>query len=960
MVKLNTVLQALLATLTASVASAASANKTPNKFAKGTVLVELEDDESVDNFYSEMSHKASPRMNLTYSLFKGASIQLHDSDESSTDLQIAEISAMSKVKKVWPVRLYPVPDHEVVWTARDVDAPITMRKRQDEEADDYSTHVMTQVDLLRAEGITGEGIKIAIIDTGIDYMHPALGGCFGEGCLVTYGTDLVGDDYTGLNTPIPDDDPVDNCQGHGSHVAGIVAAGTNPYDFTGAAPDVTLGAYRVFGCVGEVGDDVLIAAYMQAFEEGSDIISASIGGSSGWSEDAWAVAVQRIVEQGVPCVISAGNDGAVGMWYASTAAVGKGITAIASFENTLAPTLQVESTFAVDGGESQTFGWTPGTPDDWANITMPLWPVDYDITDPANGCDPYPEDTPDLSDRIVLVRRGTCTFVQKIQNAREYGAQYVIVYNNVPGTANIQGVVDGLVGLAMVTADQGEEWIGMLESGSEVVVSMVDPEVAGQVLEVFDNTGIGGFASDFTSWGPSFEMDVKPQIAAPGGKILSTYPLALGGYAVLSGTSMACPLSAAVVALLGQARGTLDPTTIENVLSSTANAQLFNDGAQAYSYLAPVVQQGAGLIQAYAAAHVTSILSPSSLSFNDTNNFVEALNFTISNTGSEDVTFEIRHVGAATAYTFAAPGDLYPSEFPNELVELYATPDFSSTKVTVPAGGESMVTVSMTPPEADSSRYPVYSGYITLNSTTGGGGGYGNSTNSTSGGENLALPYIGVIGSIRDLTVLDGAYAAEGTTGTPLPVSEGESFTLPAQGTNATDADVLPMAVIGLAFGSAVVTCELMSNNKSLGNIDEFPSEWNPRDPIFTNFTGLMADGTYAEEGAYSFLIKALRVYGDRDRASDYDSDQTAEFSIVYAEAGEEPAESEAVSDSVTATATETASDDYSGTISTPITSDVPSVEPTMPAIPTSEEEITFPPSEPVSTATATATPRVG
>lgn len=72
---------------------------------------------------------------------------------------------------------------------------------------------------------------------------------------------------------------------------------------------MTLGAYRVFGCYDSVGDDVLIAAYNMAYEDGSDIITASIGGDNGWSEEPWAVAVQRIVEAGVPCPVAAGNEG---------------------------------------------------------------------------------------------------------------------------------------------------------------------------------------------------------------------------------------------------------------------------------------------------------------------------------------------------------------------------------------------------------------------------------------------------------------------------------------------------------------------------------------------------------------------------------------------------------------------------------------------------------------------------
>lgn len=78
---------------------------------------------------------------------------------------------------------------------------------------------MGSVDKLRNEGYLGDGISIAIIDTGVDYLHPALGGGFGPGYKVTYGYDLVGDAYNGLNTPVPDDDPMD-CAGHGTHVSG--------------------------------------------------------------------------------------------------------------------------------------------------------------------------------------------------------------------------------------------------------------------------------------------------------------------------------------------------------------------------------------------------------------------------------------------------------------------------------------------------------------------------------------------------------------------------------------------------------------------------------------------------------------------------------------------------------------------------------------------------------------------
>ncbi|RKO88397.1 peptidase S8/S53 domain-containing protein, partial [Blyttiomyces helicus] len=127
-------------------------------------------------------------------------------------------------------------------------------------------------------GFFGKGIKIGLIDTGVYYLHPALGGCFGTDehgrpCKISFGSDLVGDDY-GLNgnfTPVPDSDPLDNCssEGHGTHTTGIIAADTRQItdakfrplqDFIGVAPEATIGMYRVFGCSGNTADDVLTKA----------------------------------------------------------------------------------------------------------------------------------------------------------------------------------------------------------------------------------------------------------------------------------------------------------------------------------------------------------------------------------------------------------------------------------------------------------------------------------------------------------------------------------------------------------------------------------------------------------------------------------------------------------------------------------------------------------------------------
>lgn len=161
-------------------------------------------------------------MNMSYSLFNGASFKLDNvTDEDAT---VQTISAMQAVRKIWPVKLYSLPKKEKLSAATSSLAAAggAMRKRveNDDAADTFAPHVMTQVDKLRALGYTGAGVKVAVVDTGVDYYHPALGGCFGKDCLVSFGYDLVGDDYDGANEPVPDDDPLDTCEGHGTHVSG--------------------------------------------------------------------------------------------------------------------------------------------------------------------------------------------------------------------------------------------------------------------------------------------------------------------------------------------------------------------------------------------------------------------------------------------------------------------------------------------------------------------------------------------------------------------------------------------------------------------------------------------------------------------------------------------------------------------------------------------------------------------
>jgi hypothetical protein len=248
-----------------------------------------------------------------------------------------------------------------------------------------------------------------------------------------------------------------------------------------------------------------------------------------------------------------------------------------------------------------------------------------------------------LLEKIILIRRGTCTFLTKIANVQKCGAQYIIFYNNENPIINPQSPPG--VFAAMVSAELGNEWIINLKE--ELSVNVFFPANSTATINYSPNNVTGGTMSRFSSWSPTNELHIKPEVSAPGGNILSTYPINLGSYAVLSGTSMATPYIAGVLALYMSAKGPqtkMDYQTLRQILATTATPLVFNNGSHTYPYLAPVVQQGGGLVNAFAAVHYTTLISPSTLSLNDTTYFNKTIELTISNTNSMPMSYTLTHV----------------------------------------------------------------------------------------------------------------------------------------------------------------------------------------------------------------------------------------------------------------------------------------------------------------------------
>ncbi|KAK3829969.1 MAG: hypothetical protein J3R72DRAFT_456417 [Linnemannia gamsii] len=519
-----------------------------------------------------------------------------------------------------------------------------------------SAHILTGIQFAHEKlGLTGKGIKVGIIDTGVDYKHPALGGCFGPGCKVAFGYDFVGDDYdngdSSKDTPKPDNDPMD-CAGHGTHVAGIVAArnqGPNamgPQDFVGVAPDATIGAYRVFGCDGEVSDDVLLAALKAAYRDGMDIVNLSLGGSSGWPEEPFAIACSAYIQKGLHIAIANGNDGEEGLFEDGAPATAAGAVAVGSVDNThfLGPAADIVWQSLDRQGREAAVGRVEGTAGglvgrigmamgaDAGDVPLVDFRSDltYVIYAPAKdpqGCTPYDEAALDRESQVprpnivVLLRRGGCTFSDKaklVANAKLGG---LLVYDIIPEQRPLGMAVSGFnISAAGLSFEDATVLVNALKakatdpalrnSGRKLTARFSSTD---QVLKLAS----GGKISDFSSWGPDARLRYKPDIVTPGGMIYSTFPLAKGGFSTLQGTSMAAPYMAGIQALFLAKYGKTEPAQLLRIMQSTSVVTVkpgSNNG------LTSVFQQGAGLVsmERLFAQEAPTLVNPTALYLNDT------------------------------------------------------------------------------------------------------------------------------------------------------------------------------------------------------------------------------------------------------------------------------------------------------------------------------------------------------
>jgi minor extracellular serine protease Vpr len=508
--------------------------------------------------------------------------------------------------------------------------------------------------LTAAGGGSGEGMKIAIVDDGVDqanrffdprgFSYPP--GFPKGGTKWTTPKVIVARTFVGANTDAGSRLAVDpNASYHGTHVAGIAAgnAGTTAPagpdhpetpGLSGVAPRAWIGNYRVFNVptpVGHVANTPeIVAAFESAVRDGMDVINFSGGGpQTDPLNDALVEAVRNVAAAGVVPVISAGNDrDEYGIGSAGSPGTAPDAISVAALSNShvFAPALSVTAAGAPEALTRIPFARAAGaaTPAAWATDDRQLVdvgtvmgtdgrPVARDLCGPPGnrngGATTLPAGS--LAGAIALVSRGDCTFALKAQRVRAAGAVGLVVVDNRPGEANTIPI-ELAVPAGMISDVDGRQLRAYLAGhGGRAPVRIGRDE-----RELV--TGRSGVVTSFSSSGlTAFGHQLKPDVGAPGGQILSaTMPRAGGPFANFDGTSMAAPHVAGAAALLLQRHPGWTAGQVKSALVSTA-APAWADSARTVE--APVLLAGGGLVDLPAANDPKLFTEPVSVSFGDLN-----------------------------------------------------------------------------------------------------------------------------------------------------------------------------------------------------------------------------------------------------------------------------------------------------------------------------------------------------
>ena len=677
--------------------------------------------------------------------------------------------------------------------AVDAEGGTQAARTEGQDPANLSAQLMMRTDQVAQKG---EGTVIAVIDTGVDMTHqafsPALSGTPGlSEDDVEALTPQLGMGKTGIyyNEKFPfaydyaDDDadaaPREGGSGfHGTHVAGIAAG--NADKIVGTAPDAQI----IVGKVTRSEDDALLDSSLLAALDDMvvlrpDVINLSLGWTAGMDNEADSVydtVYKKLQEEGITVNAAAGNafsagygnNSGKGLPYASDPdtsvmdepATYPSVVAVGSVENAL-----IRNAFTAAGmdiGYQRSRGMNGEKVAYFSDLPAGTYEyVDAGFAseeDVAALKEKFPNG---LSGKIALVSRGKMTYQKKVENLYDLHPAGVLVYNNVS--------VGSLIIMNLTTQDVPAAFISQADGQAMLAAADHHLTIAeGQVLPQSTTYE----ASEFSSWGVSPDLRLKPEIAAPGGNVFSAIPN--GAYEQTSGTSMATPQMAGISAIVLQ-RVQSDPLfasmsarqkadVVQNLIMGTARP--LTDAAQTSGALYSPRKQGAGLVDALAATtssvYPTVVGAPEpSRPKADLGDGTTGWHFdvTLHNLGAAPATYEL----SSQALSEIVDGGFFTehsSDWRGRGVELTysgaASASGEGATVTVPASGEVTVGVDIAPGSE-------FASYVADNAPNGTFlDGFVRFASKTDGQPDLAVPYLGFYGDWGKAPIFDALASTGG------------------------------------------------------------------------------------------------------------------------------------------------------------------------------------------------------
>ena len=754
------------------------------------VIVQLEDGASREGAISEINRAVAAQ-------FPGASAQVErEYDNVLTGFALkAPAGALDAIRRAPGVRAAFLEREGHVNDGATLDAEGGLEASQNGGQDpaNLSAQLMMRTDQVAQKG---EGKVIAVIDTGVDTTHQVFTGALaGTPALtpqkVAALSSQLGEGKTGvyISQKFPfaydyadgdnDASPREGGSGfHGTHVAGIAAG--NADKIIGTAPDAQVIVAKVTRSEDDaLLDSALLASLDDMLILHPDVINLSLGWTAGMDNEAdtvYATVYKKLQDAGITVNAAAGNafstgygnNSGKGLPYASDPdssvidepATYSSVVAVASVENAL-----IRNAFTVNGkdiGYQRSRGMNGEKVAYFSDLPAGTYEyVDAGFAseeDVAALKEKYPDG---LAGKIALVSRGKMTYQKKVENLYDLHPAGILVYNNVSvGSLIIMNLTTQDMPAAFISQADGQAMLDAPEHTLSIAEGQVLPQSS-----IYE-------ASEFSSWGVSPDLRLKPEIAAPGGNVFSSIPN--GAYEQTSGTSMATPQMAGISAIVLQ-RVQSDPLfasmsarqqadVVQNLIMGTARP--LTDAAQTTGGLYSPRKQGAGLVDALAATtssvYPTVVGAPEqSRPKADLGDGTKGWHFdvTLHNLSGVPATYEL----SSQALSEIVDGGFFTehsSDWRGHGVEITysgaASASAEGATVTVPASGEATVGIDIAP----GSEFASYVADNTPNGTFLDG--FVRFASKTDGQPDLAVPYLGFYGDWGKAPIFDALASVGG------------------------------------------------------------------------------------------------------------------------------------------------------------------------------------------------------